>query len=73
VLCLGGQGQREDESPEGFTITPWDGGVASKDVNWVNFEEPEECVDLDHVRPEKAHGDDEDDDRGASGIRKAYI
>lgn len=72
MLCLGGQGQREDEddSPEGFTITPWDWDVASMDVNWVNFEEPEEYVYLD-VRLGKAHGDD--DDRRASGIRKAYI
>lgn len=70
--CLGGQGQKEDDdddSPEGFTITPWDGAEASMDVSWVSFEEPEECVDLDHVRP---HGDD-DDDGGTSGIRKAHI
>lgn len=69
MLCLGGQGQREDDddSPEGLTITPWDVGEASMDVSWVNFEEPEECVDLDH---EKAHGDD---DGGISRIRKAYI
>ncbi len=70
--CLGGHGQRDeeeeddddDDSIEGFTITPWDRGGGSMVVNWASFEEPDECVDLDHVRPEEPH-----DDEGTSGIR----
>ncbi len=69
--CLGGHGQRDeeeddDDGTEGFTITPWDRGGNAMVVNWASFEEPDECVDLDHVRPEEAH-----DDEGTSGIRSA--